>query len=185
MPAPIKLTCHCGLISESQSLLSSNNLPIECDICHCNICRHQTGALGASYLLLEGPPSEKSLGNATAYKTSEKYTRYFCERCGCNVFAKSHRDGRWLACSGIVECEDGKDADRDRKTKNIAKVMFHEYVGDAKDGGITPFLTKLGERSVPCYATEPDLDPAPMKESELQDLRTTSLNQPSSSSSTQ
>lgn len=57
---------------------------------------------------------------------------------------KSERDGRWLACGGIVETHGGEDG---KQMKNLAK-SYHEYVGDPQDGGIAPFFTKLGERDV-------------------------------------
>src|SRR6202042_3744126 len=94
--------------------------------------------------------------NTTPYKTSQKYTRFFCRECGCNVFIRSERDGRWSACAGILELEDDKWQGQGQK--NISKVLYHEYVADAKDGGIAPFLTKLGERDVPSYTTEPGED---------------------------
>jgi hypothetical protein len=180
MATPSHLTCLCGSIREPGTLLTSQSLPIKNYICHCNTCRRTTGSLGAWYLDLEGSPSEKSLNNATAFKTSEKYTRFFCKECGCNAFVRSERDGRWSACAGIVETEQTEGMIGQRSAeKNVSKVLFHEYVGDAKDGGIAPFLTKLGDRDVPCYNTEPGEKGAEvLKESELQHLRETSLHQP-------
>ncbi|KIX03518.1 uncharacterized protein Z518_07071 [Rhinocladiella mackenziei CBS 650.93] len=177
MPDPSHLACHCGLITEPTSLLLSPSLPIECSICHCNICRHTTGALGAWYVTLKDRPSEESMSNAASYKASEKYTRYFCKGCGCNVFVRSERDGRWLACAGVVEFSGADDSGY----KNVAKVMFHEYMGDATDGGIGPYLTRLGGRDVPCYVTEPHQDAGPMKEGELLEIQT-KTNQAQSSS---
>ncbi|ETI25384.1 hypothetical protein G647_02157 [Cladophialophora carrionii CBS 160.54] len=182
MATPSHLTCLCGSIKEEGTLLASQTLPIENDICHCNTCRHTTGSLGAWYVSLKASPSAESLGNATAYKTSEKYTRFFCKKCGCNVFVRSDRDGRWAACSGVVEMEQTEGmTGPPNAQKNVSRVLFHEYVGDAKDGGIAPFLTKLGDRDVPCYDTEPQEKAAEiLKESELQQLRETSLQQPAS-----
>ncbi|KIX99619.1 uncharacterized protein Z520_04252 [Fonsecaea multimorphosa CBS 102226] len=155
-------------------------MPNECIMCHCNVCRYTTGSLGVSYLALSGPPSEKSLTSTTAYKSSEKYTRYFCQKCGCNVFVRSERDGRWLACPGILErSEDDKDESSQMKCpNNITKVICHWYLDDAKDGGIAPFLTKLSGRDVPCYRTEPDAeDEDRLEESDLLRLQMTSLAQ--------
>ncbi|KIW93746.1 uncharacterized protein Z519_05061 [Cladophialophora bantiana CBS 173.52] len=155
-------------------------------MCHCNVCRHTTGSLGAWYVTLTGAPSEKSLTCTTAYKSSEKYTRYFCKKCGCNVFVRSERDGRWLACAGILErSEEGIGEGSHVKGKgNVTNIMCHWYLGDAADGGIAPFLTKLGDRNVPCYRTEPSIeDNGPLKEGDLLQLQETSLTRPSSSPS--
>ncbi|KAJ9601909.1 hypothetical protein H2200_013579 [Cladophialophora chaetospira] len=49
------------------------------------------------------------------------------------------------------------------------------------NGGIAPFLTKLGERDVPSYTTEPEDDRVEtLKEKELHELRESSLSQPDS-----
>src|ERR1700710_561441 len=76
----------------------------------------------------------------------------------------------WSACAGIVEMkkESEDEIENGRGHKNVSKVMFHEYVGDVKDGGAAPFLTKLGDRDVPCYVTEPEGENAvAMKGNEL------------------
>ncbi|EXJ57624.1 hypothetical protein A1O7_07973 [Cladophialophora yegresii CBS 114405] len=176
------LTCLCGSIKEAGTLLTSQTLPVENDICHCNTCRYTTGSLGAWYVSLTGSPSEESLSNAIAYKTSEKYTRFFCKKCGCNAFLRSDRDGSWAACSGVVEMEQTEGmTGRLSVQKNISRVLSHIYVGDGKDGGIAPFLTKLGDRDVPCYNTMPGEDGAEvLKKRELQQLRETLLHQPAS-----
>ncbi|EXJ80632.1 hypothetical protein A1O3_06916 [Capronia epimyces CBS 606.96] len=173
MATPTHLTCLCALIYEPASLLSSSALPFKCCICHCNTCRRTTGALGTWYAILKGRPSDKSMSNTTAYKTSEKYTRFFCKQCGCNVFVRSERDGRWLACAGIVEIDDKQteNGTRDEKNLNVAQVEFHEYVGDARDGGFAPYLTRLGGKNVPCFASEPDDGAGQMSEAELLELK--------------
>ncbi|EHY58882.1 hypothetical protein ABEF95_005844 [Exophiala dermatitidis] len=181
MAAPQHLTCLCGLVKEPASLLASSEGPFEGSICHCDTCRHTTGALGTWYATLKRSPSEESLSHTTAYKTSSKYTRFFCKQCGCHVFVRSERDGRWLACAGIVETDirrvEGET--KEGRLDNVARVTFHEYVGDAHDGGIAPYMTRLGGRTVPCFLTEPDDGAEPMPENELQRLRTKGLNEAS------
>ncbi len=164
----VQLACHCGLIREPASLLSSQHFPVECGLCHCDTCRYQTGALGTSYVDLNGRPSQESLRNATPYETP-LYKRYFCKGCGCNVFAVPKSEEGWLACAGIVEIDSSKSSP---PTKNTATVTHHDYVGDPKDGGIAPYLTQIGGKQVPCYWTEPGKDDAgPIGESDLQQLR--------------
>ena len=150
MASPSYLTCLCGLINEPASILAGQSLQQENCMCHCDTCRYQTGSLGTWFLDMTGPPSEKSLSNATAYETSEVYARFFCNKCGCNVFARCKQDGRWLACAGILEVKGNNEGQR-----NVSEIAYHEYAGDPKDGGIAPFLMRLGNREVPCYKTEP------------------------------
>ncbi|KAL6246262.1 hypothetical protein RBB50_006497 [Rhinocladiella similis] len=150
MPKPTHLTCLCGNVTEPASILASEELPIENLLCHCDTCRHSTGALCTSYFELKGQPSTKSVDCATGYHTP-LFVRYFCKNCGCNVFALGKADGRWLACSGTLEI--------DRKTGdvlNVSKITAHEYVGDAADGGIAPFISKIRGQEIPCYRDEPE-----------------------------
>lgn len=178
MPTASHLTCLCGGVQEPGSLLASQSLPEEACMCHCDSCRRTTGSLGTWYLTLTGRPSEKSLANATAYSTSERYTRYFCSECGCNVFICSEADGRWSACAGIAELKE----DEGKGQKNLSKITYHEWVEDAKDGGIATFLTELdAAREVPCYTTEPgESKNQTIEKSRILQLQQTALLQPKS-----
>ncbi|EXJ90226.1 hypothetical protein A1O1_03325 [Capronia coronata CBS 617.96] len=176
MATPTRLTCLCKLVYEPADLLSSSTLPLECTICHCDTCRYTTGGLGVSCFSLKGRPSDKSLSNTTAYKTSEKYTRFFCKHCGCNVFFRSEEDGQWLAFSGIIEpdhkrAEEANEGETGGNDENVARVTSHIYVGDAHDGGMAPFLTRLGGRKAPCYVADAQDGVEPLGETELQELR--------------
>lgn len=176
MATPSSLTCLCGLINEPASLLPSASLPYDANMCHCNICRQTTGALSGSYIYLKGPPSDELLNNATAYKTSTSFTRFFCKRCGCNVFVRCERDGAWVACAGVIDL--ASDQRNPASGTNVSEVLYHEHVSDATDGGIATFLTKLGERDVPCYPTDFAEKAETMQKNEIVHLRSTSLDQP-------
>ena len=91
-------------------------------------------------------------------------------------------DERWSACAGIVEMKASEnEAKQEKGGTNVSKIMFHEYVADAKDGGMAPFLTKLGDRDVPCYRTEPEGEDAKViQEGELHNLQEASFHPPSS-----
>jgi hypothetical protein len=179
MSPPSHLACLCGRIREPATILTSQSLLQETLICHCDTCRYTTGSLGTWYLTLCEAPSEASLSQATPYKTSENYTRFFCSECGCNVFIRSERDGGWLACAGILEV--GDEEESKEAQKNVSRITGHEYVGDVKDGGIAPFLSKLADRHVPCYRGEPDGNDAQAIEAEeLHQLQQKCLHPPPS-----
>ncbi|KAJ9641228.1 hypothetical protein H2204_002906 [Knufia peltigerae] len=167
MPKPTHLTCLCGDVSERASILEGpeEELPMENLLCHCDTCRHSTGALCTSYFRLKGPPSAKSLGCATGYHTPG-YVRYFCKNCGCHTFAFTKADGQWLACSGTLETDRKID-----DVLDISRITHHEHVGDAADGGIAPFLSKIGGRKIPYHEGEPAADTTTMDEDRLQLLR--------------
>ncbi|RVX68811.1 hypothetical protein B0A52_07466 [Exophiala mesophila] len=176
------LQCLCGAIHEPATLLSSHHQPSDTStsttillpipesvyrttICHCNICRQTTGAVGAWFVPLKGRPSETSMANVSSYNATKDVTRYFCSTCGCNVFIFDGPTGHWIACAGIVETEDTKDnqaiettqsSDVQKPGKNISNLQYHEWVDDVKDGGWAAFLTRLDNgRQVPFYKVSP------------------------------
>ena len=137
------------------------------------MCRHGTGSLGTWFAALKGRPSDKSMSRVAAYNPTGKSTRYFCKNCGCNVFVCMETEGRWIACAGIVEVGGAAVGDAEthdtgvdqaaekedrygKEQRNISQIQYHEFVGDANDGGLAPYLTKVGGRHIPSWDTDPD-----------------------------
>ena len=156
-PTASHLQCLCGAISEPASLLESLTLPIETELCNCNICRRTIGSLGASFAQLNGPPSKKSLENCTKYsKAGGRVDDYHCKTCGTRVFDHAPATDSWNACSGIVEPHyiEAEDCGKGVKpeSQNVIKIVSHDFVGDTGDGGLAAIMRKLGGREVVCYA---------------------------------
>jgi len=176
------LQCLCGAIHEPASLLKVDHLPLQNDICHCSMCRFQSGSLAAWFAGLKGRPSDKSMANVTGYNATKIATRYFCTTCGCNVFVYMHDDDRWLACAGIVEVsvndmeqkagDDEKDNRYGKESRALSRPGYHEYVGSAADGGLAPYMLTLGGRAVPSYTTDPSDGDPPLDPAKVLALRT-------------
>lgn len=173
------LQCHCASVYEPATLLKAETLPLKNDMCHCSMCRFSTGSLAAWFAALKGRPSDKSMSNVTAYNATKIATRYFCNTCGCNVFVHMEGEGRWLACAGIVEVsvndQNGGEGKEDRYGKEervLSNPGYHEYVGSAKDGGLAPYMMKLGGRDMPSYTTEPSDGDKPLDPAHVLALRT-------------
>lgn len=146
----VYITCLCGLISESGTSICDQ----KADMCHCNSCRYTTGSLGVTFLLLNSSPSPATLERLASYESSHVATRYFCPTCGCCCFFRYIQGNKWYCLSGAVE----QSTDSLVPTENVARVTHNIYVPDTVDGGLTPFLLQLGDRSIPTWATcPPDL----------------------------
>lgn len=126
----VLIHCHCGQFSETTQLQGS--IPVDNTFCHCNRCRHATGALTFTGLTLSSPPIEAFKTKLNGYVTSEKITEYFCDTCGTHVGYYVVKEDRWSVCSGAVDQVIGSDKGR------LENITSHEYVGDTKDGGLLP-----------------------------------------------
>ncbi|OQO15100.1 hypothetical protein B0A48_00482 [Cryoendolithus antarcticus] len=85
--APLKATCHCGVVT-----LEVPHRPREINECQCTICRRY-GAAWAYY-----PPKEVKItvkdGSPTkAYVWGDKESEFhFCSVCGCDMYWKAIED---------------------------------------------------------------------------------------------
>jgi hypothetical protein len=154
-----RLTCLCGAISMPATILAEPKLPINAGICHCNVCRHTTGSLGASFPLLRSSPSQETLSKLTAYHSSEHVVRYFCSTCGCHCFCLVLNNQQWSCLAGIIEADPSTKAKNEPWPEDVIKVSRHEYVLDTIDGGVTPFLLNFNGRLVPTWTDVPQEGP--------------------------
>jgi hypothetical protein len=148
----VHITCLCGAVSEPGTLLEHREFPVAASICHCNVCRRTTGSFGASFPPLISSLSKTTVTRLTAYKSSEKITRYFCSSCGCHCFLFHHPRNKWYCLGGVIE---KRQTSKTSGLENITEVKLHEYVSDTVDGGLTYLLSNLGGRSIPVWSDEP------------------------------
>jgi hypothetical protein len=162
------LTCLCGAVQESGSLLAGETFPEETDLCHCNPCRYTSGALYSTTGNLRTAPSAASLAKCAAFASSEHLTRYFCRTCGSQCFILHNAQQRWTAFSGIIEASDSN-----AQPENIVKITYHGYVDDTVDQILPARLLTLGGEQVPCYH-QGDKE-APMSREQVLNPPTTSV----------
>lgn len=81
----LKVQCHCELAQFSYTVSNAEStFPLKSSICHCNDCRHVTGALWGSFVVV--PANDvPDFSSLTAYQSSKEMRRYFCPRCGATV----------------------------------------------------------------------------------------------------
>ncbi|KAK5086901.1 hypothetical protein LTR05_004071 [Lithohypha guttulata] len=155
----IVVRCHCGQMNIAMQLQGS--LPHQGPVCHCDSCRHVTGALTlSSGPPLLDPPVDVLKQKLTQYATSPKITRYFCQECGSHVAYHVVAEDRWCICTGAI------DKAKHGKLEAIEAITGHEYLADTKDGGLSWCFP-----NVPCYLEDDGQSPVEDLKAELKKSR--------------
>lgn len=146
----IRASCLCGKSSYGLTLLR-DHLPLSTNICHCNICRHVSGVLCATYASVPEDVALPDMSNMKAYKTSDRLTRYFCSSCGTHMLVRTAGEKAWNLASGTLEKADG-----------VIKLADHIYIEDTADGGSSDWLPSIAGETLPRYkAATGSEQPAP------------------------
>lgn len=139
MADEVLIRCLCGQLSINAKLKCT--LPYKASICHCNICRHVTGALtftGIGPIDTDGRDILAS--GLTSYATSENVIRKFCPTCGSHAIYHKQPENRWMVCSGAI------DKVLVGEQTSLEQSTMHEFLADTLDGGLSWLLPDL-----PCY----------------------------------
>jgi len=151
------LTCHCGAVKEPGTLLNCDHLPAETEFCHCDACRHSTGAAFGGGIPLHHRPD--SISKCAVYMSSTKVTRHFCRRCGCHCFVQVQRDGSWWASGAIVEQTAESKARREAWPSDLLKATEHYYIGDTIDYKVPARMAHMYDKDLPSYEADTEQPP--------------------------
>ena len=174
-----QLSCLCGAIKESGSLLASptGTFPLSSEICHCNPCRQSTGNLCISSPPLKSKPSGISLSKLTAYASSKKLVRYFCSTCGSHSFIHTldglHGKDYWCVYAGMIQRDPDQVQQGEKWCRDIVKTRSHDWIADTLDGGIVPSLFTINDIDIPLYL-ENGASNSPVSQEEVLALQTKS-----------
>jgi len=125
----LRFACACQKVNDSVKVPTST-LPLPFEFCHCNTCRHQSGLLCVSYLMLPEDVFDLSIeGPLTDYKSSDTVTRTFCDHCGANISFHDSKKPRPDLTTGILDKADG-----------VIELQNHIFVPDTRDGGLTAWI---------------------------------------------
>ena len=125
----VRFSCACQRVKGSARVLNST-LPLPFSLCHCNVCRHQSGLLCASYVSIGDSATDfKVEGPLIDYKSSDFVTRSFCSHCGANVWFEDKREKQPYVCTGTLT-----------KSEGIIKLKNHIFVIDTTDGGLSTWI---------------------------------------------
>ncbi|PKS05104.1 hypothetical protein jhhlp_008471 [Lomentospora prolificans] len=105
-------------------------LPLSVTTCHCNSCRHATGALYLSDA--DWPNQNEDISALEVYDFSPNLQEFFCKSCGTRMFCKDRKPGSKLGViTGTLQ-----------NAPNLVRYDNHIFVGDTRDGGATMYLRK-------------------------------------------
>ncbi len=145
------ITCLCAAFH----IPYEQPLPAKTELCHCKSCRHTSSGLFEGFVSLPESPGADVLARCTSYASSKTHTRYFCPTCGTKLFINSRylSDGTprddsraWFALGGAVDPPN-------KGVEDVLSVDINMWLADTGDGGLAPYLRKLGGRDVACYQT--------------------------------
>lgn len=139
--AIVRVTAQCLCQKHTFTLdISRSSLPLEGAICHCNSCRHLTGAMYSSGVPWPGDKDAIQSSTLQKYPFSKRLTILFCGTCSSPMFWEVHErdehtgdvtETRYSVFTGVVL----HDAPHD-----WTRITEHIFVGDTLDGGVSAWL---------------------------------------------
>ncbi|KAI1819668.1 hypothetical protein F4861DRAFT_122218 [Xylaria intraflava] len=180
----LSITCQCGAAKQTVHIREeSSDRPQGLYLCHCAMCRHNTGLLCTSYAAIKIPGSIEGL---VAYRSRPSgagtSTRFFCTTCGCHVFRRlelpehdndteienggirlptTEQTERWDVATGVIigPCMDvGKGESSEEEDRMLMRYTEHINVAGTKDGGLSVFIRSIGNSEVERIDPPPNTD---------------------------
>ncbi|KAK8089852.1 hypothetical protein PG997_004813 [Apiospora hydei] len=138
----VELTAQCLCKQHTfKTNIARSALPIKAVTCHCNSCRHMTGAMYSSDAPWPATDAGEAIMNSTLqrYAFSERLTVRFCRTCSSPMFwewPNKSRDKISVFTGVLTNHADPDD------TKDLVRITDAIFVGDTLDGGAAPWLRK-------------------------------------------
>ena len=127
----LTLNCLCKANTFTTQLAQSE-LPLEGWACHCDSCRHTTGALCTIDATWPESRASVDISKLKSYQFTPDYDLLFCPTCFTPMFFANKHDSaeqlKFLTAS--LKNDPG----------NLIKITKHIFVGDTKDGGASMWL---------------------------------------------
>lgn len=114
--------------------VEKSKLPLPAHACHCNSCRHATGAMYSIDAYWPEPTKNVDLSKLKEYHFTDKISIHFCRTCSTPMFFGRPKDPN--ADLGIFT------GTVDNADENLFNIVDHIFVGDTVDGGATMWLRK-------------------------------------------
>ncbi|KAF2029722.1 hypothetical protein EK21DRAFT_67137 [Setomelanomma holmii] len=130
---PVTLTAHCLCKANIfTSRVSKSNLPLQAYACHCDSCRHVTGALYSVDLRWPTPRAEVNVSKLKVFHHFASIDLLFCPTCSTPMFFADRNDKDRLlgVFSGVLTNED----------VNLVEFANHIFINDTKEGGASVWL---------------------------------------------
>ena len=131
----VELKAHCLCTANTFTCeVPRSTLPLPAHACHCNSCRHVTGAMYTIDTVWPVPASKVDTSKLKRYKFSERMGILFCQICSTPVFFPHLRDDKEVLEVFLGALED--------TPVDLIQIKTHLYLDDAIDGGASMWLRK-------------------------------------------
>ncbi|KAF4344210.1 hypothetical protein FBEOM_1804 [Fusarium beomiforme] len=114
-----------------------SKLPLPASICHCTSCRNVTGAMYNCNIDWPGLADDIRNSDLKSYEFTANCKVLFCGICSSPMFWDSHYDDEPQTLGVFTGVLDNVDVD------NMIKYTRQIFVGDTKDGGVSPWLQNI------------------------------------------
>jgi len=141
----VELTAECLCkANKFTSHVQRAELPLRAVYCHCDSCRHVTGAMHTSDIPWHGDGAAiHSAETLRRYAFSQRLGLLFCGTCGTPLFFETRVEGSAIHKYGVLT---GVLANVD--VKSLFKITDHIFVGDTLDGGATPWFCDTNDDGI-------------------------------------
>ncbi len=133
----IILTARCLCKAHTfKAEIARSSVPLKARSCHCNSCRHVSGAMYCSSMPWPGAANEIQQSPLKEYAFGKTLTILFCGTCSSKLFWRIRSDDlegpvKYKVFTGVLDNIDAP---------NLLQFTDHIFVGDTLDGGATPWL---------------------------------------------
>ncbi|KAK7397773.1 hypothetical protein QQX98_012853 [Neonectria punicea] len=130
----IKISAQC--LCKAHTFTASvprTELPLQAWCCHCDSCRHVTGALYACVTPWLGSTEEVRTSTMHKYSFTPKYTILSCGTCSTPMFFHGQAEDTLTVLTGTLD---------NNPAPNFIKIVDHIFVGDTIDGGASMWLRR-------------------------------------------
>ncbi|KAF1960833.1 hypothetical protein CC80DRAFT_489076 [Byssothecium circinans] len=135
----VTLTAHCLCKAHTFSTtIPTSKLPLPAHACHCDSCRHSTGALYTMDTRWPEPREKVDVSKLKVFHFGPSCHILFCGTCSTPMFFANPKD-----TDEELGVFTGTVANFDAGGKEVLKLVEHIFVGDTKDGGATMWMRKI------------------------------------------
>ncbi|KAH7361300.1 Mss4-like protein [Pyrenochaeta sp. MPI-SDFR-AT-0127] len=129
----ITLTAHCLCKANVfKTDVPRSKLPLPAYVCHCDSCRHVTGAMYMADVRWPEPRAAVDISNLKPFPFSPRMDLLFCPTCSTPIFWASRQDQTRLlgVLTGALSNE----------KETLIKFVDQSFVGDTLDGGASVWM---------------------------------------------
>lgn len=131
----VTVTAHCLCKTHVfTTTVPKAKLPLNASVCHCDSCRHNTGALYSIGAAWPEPRASVDVSNLKVFHFGKSADVLFCSTCSTPMFFANPQDTdeELEVFVGTIQND----------PENIVRINRHIFVGDTKDGGATMWMRK-------------------------------------------